>query len=88
MTQKITFVGQKLAKEFDETMFSKYKVLSPIAMELAGQSVAHSFFDFHTKKLKLNPKKSILAIAGPGSYLIRQWRRLSCCSQTSYCFDA
>ena len=73
MNQKYSYVCQKISQEIDQKLFNKYKIISEIAMELAGQAVAHSFHDFLSNKLKINLHSpgNILVLAGPGSFLIR-----------------
>lgn len=77
MKYSFTFVPKKVAHELDQTLLNKYKLASEIAMELAGQAVAHAFTDFFSNKLKLESRSpgKVLVIAGPGSKFKRQWWR-------------
>ena len=84
MKNSFTFVSKKLAHELDQTLFNKYKLASEVAVELAGQAVAHAFTDFFSNKLKLESRSpgKILIIAGPGSKFKRQWCRCVGCSSS------
>lgn len=44
--KKYSFVKQTIAQKIDQTLFNKYGLKEPLAMELAGQGVAHSTYHF------------------------------------------
>jgi len=84
-SSKFTYVGQALASAMDNALFNEFGLKSELAMEIAGQGVAHAYLDFITKLTASDPQKlnifKSLIFAGPGSILTRQRRRCSrCCS--------
>ena len=62
--KKYSFVKQTIAQKIDQTLFNKYGLKEPLAMELAGQGVAHSTYHFFSKYKNYN---KILILCGPGN---------------------
>lgn len=64
----ISYINQKTAQKIDQDLFKHY-LKSELAMELAGQGVAHSTYDI-IKNLKTNKKmknNSLTILCGPGN---------------------
>ena len=66
MNKPFTLVNSMTAKKIDEILFSVGGLTIEIGMELAGQSVAHSLYDFSTKHLQQD-LKSCLVLVGSGN---------------------
>jgi NAD(P)H-hydrate epimerase len=69
----ITYVNQDTAQKMDQDLFNKYNLKLELAMELAGQGVAHCVYDLIKKNtnsqnnLLLKKKPSLLILCGPGN---------------------
>jgi hypothetical protein len=72
---KYTYVGQAMSTAMDNALFNEFGLKSELAMEIAGQGVAHAYHHFTTSLKKSSAQKSnlfkTLIFAGPGSLLTR-----------------